>query len=63
MSWEHLEVLSIRPHPSATTTEQHAAVRAVLHRVDTGQLTRTEAWTCLAALGLIDYPGAGKVNR
>ena len=64
MTWTNLTDLAPPPRPNATADDQQqAAVRAVLRRVDTGQLTAGEAWTVLAALGLVDYPGAGKGKR
>lgn len=54
-----LDVLSSRPTDDATL---RAAVRAVLHRRDTGQLDDEDTTTVLLALGLAEEAPQGTVR-
>ena len=51
-------VTSLRPVALDPETDA-AAARAVLRRVDTGQLDHADAFRVLEALGLIDAPSGG----
>lgn len=55
---------TLRLHPEhGSDAKQQAALRAVLLRVDRGQLTHTEACTILQALGMADTPEPAKAPR
>lgn len=56
LSGQFKQILRVAEHPDT----DRAAVRAVLHRVDTGLLSREDAVTVLQALGLRPSEDGGK---